>query len=634
MDYNTEALENSTLNGIKTTLLIALFGFSINRQASLFTMALKIKRKTNAEPSVQIKPGLHPVLNRVYQNRGITSADELEFGLDRLVNFDDLKGIQTAAELLEESIRQRKSILIIGDFDADGATSTALAMRALKSFGATDVNYLVPNRFEFGYGLTPEIVAYAEKYNPDVIVTVDNGISSLQGVAAANEAGIKVIITDHHLAGRELPAADAIVNPNQPGDNFPSKVIAGVGVIFYVMLALRNRLRASLWFEQQQLQVPNLAELLDLVALGTVADVVPLDYNNRILVSQGLSRIRAKRCNEGIKALVKIAGREVNRLQAQDLGFVVGPRLNAAGRLDDMSLGIECLLADDEHTAMDFAKQLNQLNEERKSIELDMQSQALTILQCIEHQSIDVGICLYEPDWHQGVIGILASRIKDKYHRPVIAFAGAGDDLQSGEETIKGSARSVPGVHIRDVLDSVATQHPGLVSKFGGHAMAAGLTLLKKDFKKFATAFNEEVCQLLGADDLHRVIHSDGDLKENDIDLPLANLLEAAGPWGQHFPEPMFDGRFEVVQRRIVGERHLKLVLKAPQGKRLIDAIAFNCVDKDWSEDVRYVEIAYKLATNEYRGQVSTQLIVEYIQPTMSQPENISQTTDSLTTDS
>ena len=578
-------------------------------------MVSKIKRKSPTNKTAQLTPELHPVLNRVYQNRGITTASELDMSLEHLLKYDRLMGIDNAVSILETAIEHQQSILIIGDFDADGATSTALAMRALKSFGANNINFLVPNRFEFGYGLTPEIVEYAQQYDPDVIVTVDDGISSLQGVETANRSGIKVVITDHHLAGKELPAADAIVNPNQPGDKFPSKVIAGVGVIFYVMLALRNRLRQSRWFEQQQIPDPNLAELLDLVALGTVADVVPLDYNNRILVSQGLSRIRAGYCCKGIQALVKIAGRQLARLQAQDLGFVVGPRLNAAGRLDDMSLGIACLLTDDENIAENYAEQLNQLNQERKSIEQDMQTKALSILQTIEPQNIDIGICLYDPDWHQGVIGILASRIKEKYHRPVIAFADAGDDSESGEAIIKGSARSVSGVHIRDVLDTVATLHPGLVSKFGGHAMAAGLTLYKKDFEKFALAFNEEVSQLLGVDDLHNVIHSDGDLSEHDIDLPLAELLETAGPWGQHFPEPVFDGRFEIVQRRIVGERHLKLVLRLPEGQRLIDAIAFNCVDDHWSDSVQYADIAYKLTINDFRGQTTAQLIVEHIEP-------------------
>ncbi len=592
-------------------------------------MVSKIKRKSSADSVVQIAPELHPVLNRVYLNRGITSSRELDMSLEHLLKYDSLTGIDDAVNLLAHAIEHQSSILIIGDFDADGATSTALAMRALKSFGAENINYLVPNRFEFGYGLTPEIVEHAKQYDPEVIVTVDNGISSLQGVETANRLGIKVIVTDHHLAGNKLPAAAAIVNPNQPGDKFPSKVIAGVGVIFYVMLALRNLLRQSNWFTQQKIPDPNLAELLDLVALGTVADVVPLDYNNRIMVSQGLSRIRAGYCCKGIQALVKIAGRQLSRLQAQDLGFIVGPRLNAAGRLDDMSLGIECLLTDDANLAEEYAEQLNQLNQERRSIELDMQTSALSILQTVEPQHIDMGICLYDENWHQGVIGILASRIKDKYHRPVIAFADAGDEAQTGEAIIKGSARSVSGVHIRDVLDSVATHHPGLVSKFGGHAMAAGLTLYKKDFEKFATAFNEEVCQLLSVDDLHNVIQSDGELQESDIDLPLAQLLEKAGPWGQHFPEPVFDGKFEIVQRRIVGERHLKLVLRHPQSQRLIDGIAFNCVDDHWPASVHFADIAYKLAINEFRGQTSAQLIVEHIETETSRTQNIPHSAES-----
>ena len=450
---------------------------------------------------------------------------------------------------------------------------------------------------------------------PDVIITVDNGISSIQGVEAAKKLGIKVVITDHHLAGNELPDADAIVNPNQPDDNFPSKAIAGVGVIFYVMLALRAQLRNTNWFEENNIAVPNLAELLDLVALGTVADVVPLDHNNRIMIAQGLARIRAGNCCAGIKALVQIAGRQLYRLGAQDLAFAVGPRLNAAGRLDDMSVGIECLLSDDEEIAFTFARQLNQLNEERKSIELDMKVQAMDVLQDIDDTELPTGICVYEAEWHQGVIGILASRIKEKFHRPVIAFADAGTDSTTNEAVIKGSARSIPGVHIRDVLDAIATRHPGLLSKFGGHAMAAGLTLQKKHFEQFAAAFNKEVCQHVDADDLHHIIHSDGELAPPDLDLSLAQLLESAGPWGQNFPEPQFDGRFDIVQRRVVGERHLKLRLKAPGSDQLIDAIAFNTVDDVWPDDVKSVEIAFKLSVNEYRGILSPQLIVDYIEP-------------------
>ena len=577
-------------------------------------MAQKIKRLSPAQNSSLLIPGINPVLNRIYINRGISSADQLQHVLERLHSYKALKGIERAVELLEQALRQQQSILVIGDFDADGATSTSVAVRALRQLGAYSVDYLVPNRFEYGYGLTPEIVEEARRFQPDIIVTVDNGISSIQGVEAANDAGIQVIITDHHLAGSQLPLADAIVNPNQPGDTFPSKALAGVGVIFYVMLALRAQLRSADWFQQQRIAEPNLAELLDLVALGTVADVVPLDYNNRILVAQGLARIRAGHCCEGIKALVNIAGRQLYRLGAQDLAFAVGPRLNAAGRLDDMSLGIECLLASDANQARQFAEKLNQLNEERKSIELGMKLQALESLQ-LKEEELPTGVCVYEEDWHQGVIGILASRIKEKYHRPVIAFADAGVDADNNEAIIKGSARSIPGVHIRDVLDSIAAQHPGLLSKFGGHAMAAGLTLMKKDFQQFAAVFDQQVKNVVDSDDLQHIIHSDGELRTDDIDLPLAQLLESGGPWGQHFPEPVFDGRFEVVQRRIVGGRHLKLVLRIPGSDRVIDAIAFNTVDDAWPEGIQFVEMAYKLAVNEYRGLQSAQLVVDFIEP-------------------
>ena len=579
-------------------------------------MTLKIKRLLpTPDNNALLFPGIHPVLNRVYRNRGVANADALKQTLDGLQNFSLLKGIQEAVHLLEQAIRTQQRILIIGDFDADGATSTAVAMRALKKLGASRVNYLVPNRFEYGYGLTPEIVECARQYQPDMIITVDNGISSIRGVAAARQLGIRVVVTDHHLAGSELPAADAIVNPNQPGDVFPSKAIAGVGVIFYVMLALRAQLRDTGWFAQQGSSAPNLAELLDLVALGTVADVVPLDHNNRILVAQGLARIRAGQCCAGIKALAHIAGRQLNRLGAQDLAFAVGPRLNAAGRLDDMSVGIECLLSDNDDAALSLAEQLNQLNQERRSIELEMKLQAMETLQQIAEADLPTGVCVYEAQWHQGVIGILASRIKEKFHRPVIAFADAGIDAASGEAVIKGSARSIPGVHIRDVLDAIATRHPGLLSKFGGHAMAAGLSLQKKQFAEFATAFDDEVCRHVDSDELQHIIHSDGELTAEDLDLPLAQLLEAAGPWGQHFAEPQFDGCFELVQRRIVGERHLKLQLKVPGSARVIDAIAFNTVDDVWPENARWVEIAYKLAANEFRGVQSAQLIVNYIEP-------------------
>ncbi|CAM5552770.1 Single-stranded-DNA-specific exonuclease RecJ OS=Stutzerimonas stutzeri OX=316 GN=recJ PE=3 SV=1 [Stutzerimonas stutzeri] len=468
--------------------------------------------------------------------------------------------------------------------------------------------YLVPNRFEYGYGLTPEIVAVALQREPDLLVTVDNGISSVEGVAAAKAAGLRVLVTDHHLPGHELPAADAIVNPNQPECAFPSKCMAGVGVIFYVLLALRGRLRELDWFARNGWSEPNLAELLDLVALGSVADVVPLDANNRILVHQGLARIRAGRARPGLRAILEVAGRDHRRITSTDLGFILGPRLNAAGRLDDMSLGIECLLCEDEALARDMATQLDQLNQDRKSIEQGMQREALAQLKDLPLEDLPFGLCLFEPDWHQGVIGILASRLKERYHRPTIAFADAGDGQ------LKGSARSVPGFHIRDALDAVAARHPGLISKFGGHAMAAGLSLPQENFGAFAAAFDAEVRRQLNEDDLTGRLLTDGQLSIEEFHLELARALRNAGPWGQHFPEPMFHGVFQLVQQRIVGERHLKLVLRSECGALTLDGIAFNIDRELWpNPTVRWAELAYKLDVNEYRGQESVQLLVAHI---------------------
>jgi single-stranded-DNA-specific exonuclease len=474
--------------------------------------------------------------------------------------------------------------------------------------GAHDVRYVVPNRFEYGYGLTPEIVAVAAQQQPDLLITVDNGISSVEGVRAAKALGMRVLITDHHLPGAELPAADAIVNPSQPGDNFPSKNLAGVGVIFYVILALRAQLRTSGWFTEKNIPEPNLARLLDLVALGTVADVVPLDHNNRILVAQGLKRINQGQTVPGIRALLEVAGRATGRLAASDLGFVVAPRLNAAGRLTDMSLGIECLLTENETTAFEMAKQLDTLNRERRTIEAGMQEQALVALDKL-HLDGDLphGLCLFDETWHQGVIGILASRIKDRVHRPVIAFAKASDT------EIKGSARSVPGLHIRDALDAVAAHHPGLLNKFGGHAMAAGLSLPRAHFETFCKAFAEEVARHLDADDLTGKVLSDGELIAEDITMELAQSLRAGGPWGQGFPEPLFDGQFEVIGSRVVGEKHLRLTLRQPQGCT-IEAIAFNRAAQQPSTGSR-VEAAYRLDINSYQGNQTLQLVIEYLVP-------------------
>lgn len=551
------------------------------------------------------------MLARIYGGRGIETPDQLALGFEQLLPPAQLLNAGRAAHMLADALAENQSILIVGDFDADGATSTALAISALRAFGAGRVSYLVPNRFEYGYGLTPEIVALAAGKQPDIIVTVDNGISSLEGVEAANALGIRTLITDHHLAGRALPAAEVIVNPNQPGCAFPSKNLAGVGVIFYVMLALRAELRQRGWFDQHP--EVNLGQYLDLVALGTVADVVPLDRNNRILVAGGLRRMRAGQAREGILALLEIASRSCRTVVASDLGFSVGPRINAAGRLDDMSIGIECLLSENAGDARERATQLHQLNQDRRVIEQDMQSEAMQIiaeLPLSDNEEPAVAMTLYQSGWHQGVIGILASRIKDRLHRPTIAFAD-GDQGQ-----IKGSARSIPGIHIRDILDAVATRHPGLVTRFGGHAMAAGLTLPKAAYEKFADAFVEEVDRHARDVQLQAVIESDGELSPEDFQLELATELRFAGPWGQHFPEPVFDGHFRVVSQRLVGEKHLKLVLSPPGSDLLVDAIAFNVDLECWPDPSReQVEIAYRLDVNEFRGQRSVQLMVEHLAP-------------------
>ncbi len=554
---------------------------------------------------------LPPVLQRIYAARQVTSPRELECSLEHLAAPAQLKDIDRAVALLYNTLSARSRILVVADFDADGATSCAVAVRALRLLGAADVRYVVPNRFEYGYGLTPEIVAVAAQESPDLLITVDNGIASYEGVAAARSRGMRVLITDHHLPGDHLPAADAIVNPNQPGCPFPSKHLAGVGVIFYVMLALRAHLREQGWFARQGLPEPQLAQLLDLVALGTVADVVPLDHHNRILVAQGLARINGGRACVGINALLRVAGRTPGRLVASDLGFCVGPRLNAAGRLTDMSLGIGCLLAEDETQAAPIAAQLDGLNRERRALENDMQQQAWALLETLQNElagGLPKGLCLFREDWHQGVIGILAGRLKDRLHRPVIAFA------PGIEGEIKGSARSVAGLHIRDALDAIATRHPALLQKFGGHAMAAGLSLRREHFEDFRLAFDEEVGRHLSEEDLQGRILSDGSLVGDELVLDTAEAIRHGGPWGQGFPEPVFDGRFEVLDRRVVGERHLKLVLRPAEGGRPIDAIAFNFITDGQAPAWKRVHAAYRLDVNEYQGQRALQLVVEHLE--------------------
>ncbi len=577
-------------------------------------MPPEIKRRPLAE-EIDLPNDIHPVLKRIYAARDIKTADDLDYSLHKLLPYEDLSYIQEAVALLADAINNNKRILIVADFDADGATSCVVGLQGLRQMGATDVVYVVPNRFEFGYGLSPEIVEVAAEMSPDLLVTVDNGISSVEGVQRARDKGIDVLITDHHLPGEQLPNANAIVNPNQAGDKFQSKMLAGVGVMFYILVALRAHLREQNWFQEQKLAEPNLAELLDLVALGTVADVVPMDRNNRLLVSQGLARIRAGNCRPGIKALLLAANRTLERVTAQDMGFAVGPRLNAAGRLSDMSLGIECLMSDDEMQARNMAFRLDELNKERREIQNDMQEQALIDIAelDLDDAQMPFGVCLFNEDWHQGVIGILASKIKDKLHRPVIAFAKDKDGL------IKGSARSISCVHIRDVLDTIAGQNPGLIDKFGGHAMAAGLTLKEIDFEAFKQAFDQELRRFIAEEDLNGSLLSDGELTATEITFGLANDIQKAGPWGQGFPEPQFDGEFELVESRIVGDKHLKLQLRAQvngvgQGK-VIDAIAFNFTDEAWSEKPERVRTVYRLDINEFRGRRQLQLMIENIEP-------------------
>lgn len=557
--------------------------------------------------------GQVPLLERIYAARGVKDSSELDYQLARLLK-PTFKGLDEALDLLADAIYSEAKILIVGDFDADGATSSALAVLGFRMFGHKNVDFLVPNRFEYGYGLTPEIVEVAAGYHPDIILTVDNGISSVEGVAAAQALGIAVVVTDHHLPGSTLPNADAIVNPNQPDCPFPSKNLAGVGVIFYVMTALRTRLREMGWFDEQSIPDPKMTDLLDLVALGTVADVVPLDHNNRVLVTQGLMRIRAGYCRPGIRAIAEIAGKSLANLRASDFGFAIGPRLNAAGRLDDMSLGIRCLMSDSEYEARDIAQQLDELNRDRKAIEAGMQQEALKSLEPIIQRAPDElpwGLCLYDQTWHQGVIGILASRIKERFHRPTIVFA----DADHGE--IKGSARSIDGFHIRDALDAVAAKHPHLLTKFGGHAMAAGMSLRAEHFAEFAAAFDSEVKRQLTPESLDATLFSDGVLDAHEFTLDLAAQLRDAGPWGQHFPEPVFDGQFRVVQRRVLSDKHLKLTL-APNGdsRMIVDAIAFN-VDQALCQNTSldWVRIAYKMDINEFRGKTQLQLLVDHIEP-------------------
>jgi single-stranded-DNA-specific exonuclease len=559
---------------------------------------------------------LDPLLQRIYQSRGINNQLALDRQLSCLPAPSLLSGMTEAVERLITALQQDQQIVIVGDFDADGATSSALMMLALRAMGFQRLEFLVPNRFDYGYGLTPEIVDLATQHKPQLIVTVDNGISSIEGVAHAADLNIDVIVTDHHLPGKTLPEAWAIINPNQPGCVFPSKNLAGVGVAFYLLSGLRKTLRDIGWFTDNGMEEPNMAAWLDLVALGTVADVVPLDQVNRALVHQGLMRIRSGRCRPGIQALLRIAGKNPKRLVATDLGFAIGPRLNAAGRLDDISLGIQCLLTDDLNEAMQTAESLDQLNKDRRSIEQSMQKEAMMELDklTLDSERLPSALCLFRPDWHQGVVGLVASRLKEKHHRPVVAFARADDG------SLKGSSRSIPGLHIRDAMDAVATQNPGLISKFGGHAMAAGLTLEEKNLTWFVEAFQAHVEKVLNPEDLNAKIITDGNLISDQISMYTAENLREAGPWGQQFPEPCFEGTFLINQQRVVGENHLKLVLSHPSAPKLsIDAIYFNMDVEQWPNNkIQQARCVYRLDINEFRGQQKLQLLVQYMMPATS----------------
>jgi single-stranded-DNA-specific exonuclease len=565
-------------------------------------------------PTIMPNLGLtSPLLERIFAARGITTASTLENQLSALLPFSELKDIHLATARIEQALRAQEHIMIIGDFDADGATSTALAVSALKAMGAQHVSFLVPNRFVFGYGLTPPLVDLAKETDPKLIITVDNGISSIEGVSHARALNIDVLITDHHLAGESLPEACAIVNPNQPGDLFLSKALAGVGVIFYVMLALRRHLQDAGWFEQEKLEVPNMAQFLDLVALGTFADVVPLDQNNRILVHQGMKRIQQGLARPGIQALIEIAGRVQKSLRPADLGYAIAPRLNAAGRLDDMSLGISCLLSESYAIAKPLVVQLDALNDERRLIEHDMKIQAFAALDSLKTQlkeeDLPAGLCLMDPTWHQGVIGILAGRLKEVYHRPVIVFA------QVSETEMKGSARSVSELNIRDVLAQINQDNPGLITKFGGHAMAAGISFNPDSFLKFKQCFAEEVAKHLPIERCKGEIWTDGPLASHELTLDTARLLEEAGPWGSQFPDPVFEGEFHIIQQRIVGQKHLKLTLKPLDGEQYIDAIAFNVNLNHWpNHRARSLYAVYTLDLNVYQQITRLQLIVQFLE--------------------
>jgi single-stranded-DNA-specific exonuclease len=562
---------------------------------------------------------LSPLLKRIFENRNLSNPAELNYPLAGLLPPDTLRDGDHAVKLLLTALKEQQRILVIGDYDTDGATATVLALLCLESMGAEKLDYLVPNRFEYGYGLSPEIAVVALQKQPDLVITVDNGINSVEGVSALREKGVCVLVTDHHLAGPNLPDANAILNPNQPGCEFPSKALAGVGVMFYLLMLLRAKLIENNWFADRSLSVPKLGDYLDLVALGTVADVVPLDYNNRILVAQGIARIRAGRCRPGIIALMEAGNKHYGDIVSSDFGFVIAPRLNAAGRLEDISIGIECLLTEDVGKAREIASRLNEINMERREIEQEMQSQALDTVRKImktraasesSMEALTNGFCLYEPGWHQGITGLVASRVKDKTNQPVIAFADIADEKMSG------SARSIPGLHIRDLLERIALENPGLILKFGGHAMAAGLTIERGNLELFKSMFQQCVLAHFERVGTTTLIQTDGELTGNEMTLDIAEQLRTAAPWGQGFPAPVFDGRFAVTEQRVVGQYHLKLKLRTLDSRDHFDGIAFRAVEPGQQVPrLDRIHAVYELDVNEYMGRRSLQLIIGHIQP-------------------
>jgi len=565
----------------------------------------KIIRRRFIPDQNSLSDQIHPVLKRVFAARNVVSDQQLDYRLQQLVPFEQLRDIDKAVNLLINAICHERRIIIAADYDADGATACAVAIRGLRAMGVAQIGYVVPDRFRHGYGLTPALVEIAARWQPDVLMTVDSGIVNFDGVKLAKSLGMKVIITDHHLSGEILPDADAIVNPNQAGDCFSSKNLAGVGVIFYVLMALRAKLRQLKWFERRNIPEPNLAQLLDLVAIGTIADVVPLDYNNRILVSQGLARIRNGQCCSGVQALINISKTNQTQLSSTDIAFSIAPRLNAAGRMDNMGYGIDCLLNDNLNNALQQARLLDQFNQERKSVQADMQIEAMKLLEQLKE--IDQAICLYQSHWHAGILGPLAGRVKDQLHCPVMLFA---PNIEKSEE-LKGSARSIEGIHIRDVLVEINTLYPDLIIAFGGHAMAAGATILEKDFELFQTTFQKIISQYL-KESRENIIHSDGDLTEHDFNVELATLLKTSSAWGQGFPEPLFDGKFRVLQRTKMGELHLKLLLQPENSQTTVEAVAYNTQESDYPTD--FLNLAYRLDFYAQRGNPILRLKTEYIE--------------------